>query len=204
MNASALFPWLRPYADRYHYLVLNQIEDLVRAGGYRQKFCGTVPTDSGGGGFEGSTGVYTREYYMNVKAGSYVYAVSVLGAIDRQWFPAGGAGSPGAAVGDCTVEVELIDSNTKEAWWRSSADLGSLGFWAFNDTMSIEDGNGVALVDAAGMMFNMWMQADRRLILGDGPQLCRFTQNFPAAEQSCFQLVLHYLEPIDEGVTRGI
>lgn len=210
VTAVDFLPWLRPSNDRYHNLVFNQLRELMAAGGYRTKFACSEPAFDPGDDLSGH-GLFTRDSYIYIRPGSYVFGLSMwLGTFDglaNAWEPVTGSvhnTDVGYSIGTCVAEVECIDTNTGEAWWRSSQDVSTLGFADYQDTMQVIDSAGDVFADQFGSSINSWYLPDRRLCLGEGAQQVRFTSNSPNAAQFSFQIMFHLAEPIDKGVNSGI
>lgn len=199
VTAFDFFPWFRPFADRWCFLVSNQMSELMAAGGYRMKWVAT-PNDlasDGGGGFD------TKDFYLNVIPGSYVWALSMWDNPQRAYPP---AACPNVPVGLDATEIEIVDSSTREVWFESSQDSSNLGAWNFSDDLTVHDQpTGLDVTEQMGFYYNMWMLQHPRLILGNGVQRVRFTQNSSQSLGSDTPLLAMWvLEPISGGVVSGL
>lgn len=198
LTAFDYFPWLRPFADRWPFIVSNQMAELLAAGGYRMKWVATPYSLGFGGG-----GAVVEDFYLNLIPGSYVWAITIWDNPVTA-FPADS--TPNVPVGLDATEVEIVDSSTREVWFESSQDSSALGAWNFNDNLTVFSPNlGTNLTEQMGFYHNMWMLQHPRLILANGVQRVRFTQNSSASQnQQQNLLAMWVLEPISGGVLSGL
>lgn len=159
--------WIYPFPDRWAYMATHGLEALRLAAGYRYRQYATdlltLPPDL-------DTTIplkQTRDFYINLKPGSRIYEVQVY---------AGEAANAGLT--DVGLQVEIIDTCTKETLWETSKvdTLLSPGGWT-------DDAAGVTAETAAyttvAIGDNRYRLAVPHLVEGTGIILVRLTNQNP-------------------------
>lgn len=211
-------PQIRPHPDNWQFMCLQELRELRAAGGFRERThttrLETGPGTGGGGGAfnlqnSGEPSRDADDHYLRVKPGSFVWGVSVymsLSVGNKDWLAISGAP---------WLEVELIDGQTNESWWRGSLDAGMLATQPCDDIQWFIARNPAVQLrqfqPMPGLFF--WILGGRE-VLGDGLVMARLTGNtqpqstggFPTWPQTApigtgqaAQLSLHCMEPLTEG-----
>lgn len=206
-------PNVRPHTDDWLWLVIQEMRELRAAGGYRHRVHATrLETGPGiGSGFGadtlanlGETQRFASDHHLRLKPGSIVWGVAAYRSLatnmddwlNQQVWP--------------WLEVELIDGQTNESWWRTSLNAGAIPTEPYDDPLWYNPRNNFQQRDTYEMQAGLLYIPGGHEVLGDGLVMARFTMNAqpqltnlitaPALpSKTAAQLALHVMEPMTEG-----
>jgi hypothetical protein len=208
-------PYIRPYPDDWMYMALQELREIRQIGGYRFRMHTTElltgPVMPNAVNSLANTAIFpgqSRDFYIDVRAGSICWGIGVYSELltaNEDWVSGANYEQNG--------EIEIIDAQTNEPWWRSSQEAGALQNQPFSDRM------GFVGTVAQGPTYEPYQMdpgfypiIGGRQLLGDGQVMVRITNNaFPpdpvtADTGRAFraQVALYCFEPQPGlGVNRG-
>ena len=171
-------PYIRPLPDDWLFMALQEFRDLREAGGYRFRYHVTKLTTGPGidagniqGLIDSDANAYYSDQVLQCKPGTLVYAVLIyqLLSTNKDWInqhqtPA--------------LELELIDAQTNETWWRSSQNAGDLAYQPQTDAIWFQNVVAAGNVsDRQQMGQSLWFILGGREVMGDGEVMVRMTDN---------------------------
>lgn len=169
------FPWLRPAVHSWAWQRARQLDRLINAGGRRQVWYATDLLSAAAAAANPLLAPYeSRDFLLTVPPQSYIWGVSVWGSSSI----ANVGGANPSTAGALGVEVEIIDTCTKEAWWRTSQDESELGEATYLDANTCSANNAATTTtDSEGYGLGLFLLPYEHLTADPGTQMVRITAN---------------------------
>ena len=165
-------PYMRPHDDFYPWVAAQKLSEVRSAGAMQMQWLGsdllTPATFNSNPGL--ATGI-SGDYYIDVKAGSYVWGVAAISNFLGQSHNFTNAGNIDP------LEVEIIDAQTNESWWQSSRDGGDLGEVLYNELITWSQAVAGSFSEGVAWPIGFFIMQNKRLVLGDGQLIVRLTNN---------------------------
>lgn len=172
-------PSLRP--NPYHWLaqMRRNLRPIIQSAGRVQRWYATdlLSGDTFTGGVNPANPALnpyeTRDFYLNVPPGSYIWAVGVWGQSSAQK----GSDTNPVVSGNAGLEVEILDTCTRESWWRTSQSQCELGEATIADPNAAVVTGAITETDLVGHGLGLWLPAKPHLTADPGVQMVRLTAN---------------------------
>lgn len=183
-------PFVRPYPHRWHYMAKRMLRPVRSAGGFRPRIWATEPMI--GAATTPNAPLVPRsfrDFYLPVVPGSEIYMIGVTGA-----------GTLAAAYfARQSIEFEIIDACTKEAWFRTSEDSTNLAGGVSQEAVTTAITAVANFVENEPMGFTKYFLCDKRVIVGTGIQVVRIVNGKSTQATIQAQLAMFCMEPLKEG-----